>query len=303
MNKLAKTLLGIIIALTSTITVAQDQEKEVSNVQKYTPSKLLSKGQWDLKFFNSFYSETTGTDENSKKFDKDRENYFTNTNEIYTGVSENSRLNIGLIFQIRSNTFNDAGRFSVLEFKDNPTDARSGLTVIAPSIRFQPFKNIGNFSITSSFYIPVFKDVNYGYLDQRSFAWENKFFYDNTFGGGKWQIFTELDLKFNFGEKSEDAAPDTNQGERFANNSISTPISGFLSYFPNSKSTIFVNLQQFILLGYDNGDFSQEGTLAGFGGKYQLTPALNIEASYGNIFRGTSQGTGDTLSIGLRMLF
>lgn len=293
----------------SVLTFAQDGEGK-SNIQTFTPSKLLGKGKWDLKFFNSIYTQTKQTGANSSPGDIDRENFYTSTNEVYAGVSENSRINVGFIFQVRSNTFGDQSVFSVFNFEDNLVDARSGLTTIAPSIRFQPLKNIGNFSVTSSLFIPVFKDVaDAPYLDQRSFAWENKFFYDRTFGGGKWQLFTEVDLKFNFGESKKDADPVTeNVDERFANNSLFLPVSAFLSYFPSSKSTVFVNAQQTFLIGYNNPDsgdenFSQEGTALGFGGKYQITQVLNIEASYGKIIRGSNfQGLGNTFSIGLRAL-
>ncbi|WP_438710971.1 hypothetical protein ACSTS3_20690 [Aquimarina muelleri] len=210
-----------------------------------------------------------------------------------------------MIFQVRANTYEGAGALEVLNFKDNTTDARSGLTTIAPSVRVQPFKNISNFSFTSSFYIPVFEDVpNATYLDKRSFFWETKFFYDKTFGGDKWQIFTEADLGFNFGEKSVDAnVADSNIGERFANNSLFLPLSAFLSYFPSSKSTVFVNTQQAFLIDLGN-DFSQNYTQVGLGGKYQLTKVFNIEASFGKIVRGSNfQGLGQTFSLGIRAIF
>lgn len=35
-----------------------DVETEKSNIQTYTPSKLLDKGQWDIKFFNGLYTQT-----------------------------------------------------------------------------------------------------------------------------------------------------------------------------------------------------------------------------------------------------
>ena len=185
-----------------------DSDNEKSNIQEYTPSKLLKKGQWDIKFFNSLYTQTKSTDEGSNSFDIPRQNFFTNTTEIFTGISGNSRVNIGLIFQVRANTFNGRDAFSVFSFENNSTDARSGLTTIAPSIRFQPFASVPNFSLTSSVYLPLFKDTpNAPYLDKRSIFWETKFFYDETFGGGDWQIFTEIDLGFNFGEKSQDANP------------------------------------------------------------------------------------------------
>lgn len=310
------TFLALALALITVYSYAQEEENnendnQRSNVQTYTPSKLLKKGQWDIKFFNGLYTQTKQTDGGSTAQDIERQSFFTNTTEIYTGVSNSSRVNVGLIFQVRANTYNGAKALSVFEFEDNNTDARSGLTTIAPSIRVQPFANIGNFSFTSSFYFPVFEDVQGApYLDKRSYFWETKFFYDKTFGNNNWQLFTEADLGFNFGEKRADAdSSSENIGERFANNSLVVPLSVFLSYFPSAKSTVFVNAQQSFFIGYDNPDaggnnFSQNYTALGFGGKYQLTRALNIELSYNNFVRGSNfQGLGQTYSLGLRALF
>ncbi len=304
-------LLGLLTTFLGYSQNITNEDNRQTNVQEYTPSKLLNKGQWDVKFFNSLYTQTKKTDggSNTVNISTGRESFFTNTTEIYTGVSKNSRINIGLILQVRSNVFNGAKAFNVFSFKDNAVDARSGLTTIAPSIRVQPFKNIGNFSFTSSLYLPVFKDIpNAPYLDKRSVFWETKFFYDKTFGGGDWQVFTEVDLGFNFGEKTIDASVNTNKGERFANNSLSLPLSVFLSYFPSQKSTVFVNAQQSYFIGYDNPNangqnFSQNYTALGFGGKYQLSKVLNIEVSYSKFIRGNNfQGLGNTVSLGLRAI-
>ena len=286
------------------------EESQGSVIQTYTPSKLLKKGQWDIKFFNSIYTQTEQTGAGGQSQKRARQNFFTNTTEIFTGVSDNSRINIGLIFQIRSNTLGGQSVFDVFSFEDNGNDRRSGLTVLAPSIRVQPFRSIPNFSFTSSFYIPVFKDQADkvadnidSYLDFRSYAWETKFFYDKTFGGDKWQLFTEIDFKYNFGEKNTEASANENTSERFANNSLGLPLSAFLSYFPSSKSTIFINTQQAFLIDLGN-DFAQNSTAFGFGGKYQLTKVLNLEASFNKIVRGQNfQGLGQTFSIGLRALF
>jgi len=302
-----KKIITLIIVLGFTFSgfSQDDSDTQKSVIQEFTPSKLLRKGQWDIKFFNSLYTQTEQTDGKSKSGKIPRENFFTNTTEIFTGVSENSRINVGLIFQVRSNTFGGQGAFSVFDFENSGADSRSGLTTIAPSIRIQPFASVSNFSLTSSLYIPVFKDEpGASYLDKRSTFWETKFFYDKTFGGGNWQIFYEADLGFNFGEKSSDADPlEVNVNERFANNSLFLPLSAFLSYFPSSKSTLFVNAQQAFLVDLGN-NFSQNYTQLGFGGKYQLTKTLNLEASFGKIVRGHSfQGLGQTFSLGLRALF
>lgn len=278
---------------------------QLSNVQEYTPSKLLKKGQWDIKFFNSIYTQTKSTDAGSNVIDIPRQSFYTNTNEIYTGISKNSRINIGLIFQIRSNVFDGADALDVFKFKDNDVDARAGFTTIAPSIRVQPFKKLATFSFTSSVYLPVFEDrANAPYLDKRSVFWETKFFYDNTFGNNKWQIFTEMDLGFNFGEKSQDADPEkVNTTERYANNSLYLPFSAFLSYFPGVKSTVYVNAKQAFLIDLGN-QFEQNSTSLGLGAKYQITQVLNLELSFDQFVRGHNyQGLGQTYSIGLRALF
>lgn len=311
--KLIKNYITILfLCLVVSFGYAQDDDSTtLSNVQEFTPSKLLKKGQWDIKFFNSIYTQTERTDAGSKSVTIDRQTFFTNTTEIFTGVSKNSRVNVGAVFQVRSNALGGQGTLDVFSFEDNGNDRRSGVTTVAPAIRIQPFRSLSTFSFTTSFIIPVFADNPdtvadnvFSFLDQRSFAWETKFFYDNTFGGNKWQIFTEVDFKYNFGEKSSEADPvRENTSERFANNSLFLPVSAFLSYFPSPKSTIFVNAQQAFLIDLGN-DFSQNGTQLGFGGKYQLTKVLNIEASFGKFVRGDNfQGLGQTFSVGLRALF
>ena len=73
----------------------------------------------------------------------------------------------------------------------------------------------------------------------------------------------------------------------------------FLSYFPSNEFTVlgFVQHQQRI------GDFTQDYTALGFGGKYQLTKELNLEVLYSNFVRGSNTGLGQSFNIGLRALF
>ena len=48
----------------------EDNNDSKSNIQTYTPSKLLNKGQWDIKFFNNLYTENKFADANGKKQSK-----------------------------------------------------------------------------------------------------------------------------------------------------------------------------------------------------------------------------------------
>lgn len=304
--KLKYTLLGALL-LIGFLGFSQEEgteETAKSNIQEYTPSKLLKKGQWDIKLFNSLYTQTESTDARSKSVKIARQTFFTSKLEVFTGVSESNRFNVGVILQTKSNTYGGAGALDVFSFKDDRKTTRNGLASVAPSIKFQPFKSVSNFSLQSSFFIPVFEDVpGAPYLDKRSYVWETKFFYDKSFSGDKFQFFGEVDFGYNFGEKSVDANPVTeNTGERFANNSLTLPLSAFLSYFPSSKTTVFVSGQQSFLIDLGN-DFEQNYTQFGVGGKYQLTNKLNLEASVGKIVRGNGfQGLGQTFNLGIRAL-
>ena len=52
--------LFVLILIISLQSYGQEDETSStkSNIQTYTPSKLLEKGQWDIKFFNSIYTQT-----------------------------------------------------------------------------------------------------------------------------------------------------------------------------------------------------------------------------------------------------
>lgn len=284
-----KSILSIAIILFGfSLTFAQEDDTTKSNIQTYTPSKLLDKGQWDIKWFNNLYTQTK-RDQNGVTLTEPRQNFFTSTLEAFTGVSENNRFNIGAIIEFRSNT---VGRqaLSVFSLTDDPNTERKGITSIAPSIKLQPFKNVGNFSIQSALHIPLVKNEseNGVFLDQTAWMFQNRFFYDYTFPSGDWQLFTELNTEYNFGDDKS-----------FANNTYVLSPGVFLSYFPSPESTVLVfsqHLQRF-------GDFSQDYTALGFGGKYQISKILNLEVLYSNFVRGNDNGLGQSFNIGLRALF
>jgi hypothetical protein len=261
-----------------------------SNLQSYTPSKLLNKGLWDLKWFNNLYTESSYANSNGKSNSKLRENYFTSTIEAFTGISDTNRFNIGAILEIRSNTNSGRSALSVFSFNDNPNSERKGITSFAPAIKFQPFKNVGNFSIQTALHIPLVKNEteNGVYLDQTAWTLQNRFFYDYSFENKDWQLFAELNTEYNFGDDAS-----------FANNTFVFAPGVFLSYFPNSKFTVLGLAQH----SQRFGDFTQDFTALGFGAKYQLSSILNIETIYTNFVRGTNNGLGQTFNIGLRVLF
>lgn len=270
-----------------------------SLVQSFTPSSLLAKGGWEFSIFNNLYTQTEEADESGSRSKVARASFFTSTIKVFYGNSKEKRTNIGLIATLKSNSFK-SDALSALAFSDNKVDQRAGFTSIAPAIKFTPIKNVGNFSIQSSFTIPLADpddvegvfDEGIPYLDRNSYVFNNQFFFDKSFASDKFQIFTEIDFTLIFGEK----------GKGFANNSISVPASVFLSYFPNSKSTVYTMLQHVPTYGLGDSGFDQEFTQFGLGGKYQLTDRLNLELLFSDFFRGTSSGLGETYNLGLRYI-
>lgn len=269
----------------------EDIEPQKSVIQEYTPSKLLNKGQWDIKWFNNLYTQTESTFSEGREA---RQTFFTSTLDVFTGISERGNFNVGLLLEFRSNVINDRGALDVLKFDGERTTARSGFTSFAPAVKFNPIKSISNFTIQTAFHIPlVDNETEDGvFLDQKSFIFQNRFFYDYTFPSGDWQIFTELNTEYNFGKKEDS----------FANNSLLLTPGVFLSFFPSQKFTILglVQHQQRIDTG---NNFAQDFTAIGGGAKYQLTKILNIETLYTNFIRGNNTGLGQTFNIGLRALF
>ncbi len=286
------------LALVNLAVYSQEEEQEQeqgNNLQVFTPSKLLNKGQWDIKWFNGLYTQTKSTGAgNSDSQDVARSNFFTSTLEVFTGISDNNRINVGGIIEFRSNTFAGRQALSVFSFDDTTSD-RKGFSSIAPAVKIQPFENISNFSFQSALHIPLLGSgdennlADGGFLDQTAWSFQNRFFFDHTFPSGDWQLFTELNTEYGFGDDKS-----------FANNTFLIVPGVFMSYFPTEKATVL----GFVQHSERFGDFEQDNTSLGFGGKYQLTDVLNVEVLYSNIVRGTNfQGLGETYSIGLRALF
>ena len=280
----------VFVAITFTGFSQEDQESTKSNIQEYTPSKLLSKGQWDIKWFNNLYTQTESTFSEGKE---PKETYFTSSIDVFTGVSDNNRFNVGLLVEMRSNVVGDRDALDVFKFDGESGTARSGITSFAPAIKFNPLKSVSNFTIQTALHIPLVNNEtkNGVFLDQKGFTFQNRFFYDHNLSDN-WQLFTELNTEFHFG-KEEDS---------FANNSLSLAPGVFLSYFPSQKFTILVLAQHSQRIDTGN-DFAQDFTALGGGAKYQLNNVLNIETLYTKFIRGNNTGLGETFNIGLRALF
>ena len=207
------------------------------------------------------------------------------------GASKSARFNIGLDVNLRS-VRNDAATsnaISIFKYEQNNNN-RTTISTIGPKIKWNPIKSIPKFSMQSTFWIPVAKNLQSNpWLDWQRYTSWTQFFYDKTFGT-KYQVFTELAAWVRI--------PEIGSNEGLNNTSLETPISVFFSYFPTGKSTIYTQLQYWPVVSSLPNYFAQ----AGIGGKYQLLKQLQIEASYTNFFAGINQGAGATFNFGLRFI-
>lgn len=279
---------------------------EKSVIQTLTPSALLKKGQWDASVFNNIYTQTTAADhEGVNKSSSTRNTFFASTLKFNYGISKNARMNIGVIGTFRSTYFHKERTSSPTEvfgFGNENKVSRTGFSSIAPAFKFTPFKKISNFSVQTSLSVPLISESEGNsqkgtiWLDRNGYFWNNQFFFDKSFHRDLFQIFAEIDFGYSF-------EGDT---KSFFDNSLTTPISLFFSYFPTSKITFYVQGQHAPTWWINDKkgqlpyiDFTQ----AGIGGKYQLTNSLNIEILLSDFFRGRSNGTGETYNLGLRYVF
>lgn len=285
-----------------------------SNVQTYTPSVLLKKGQSDLTVFNSIYTQTK-SNWLGQDYSGSRETFAGSWIQYTRGVSKNARINVGFEINLKaSSTSADSTYASITDpfaFK-NDASHRVGITTLGPKVKIAPFKGITNFSIESIFWIPVGgstlegarADANNGqelyFLDWNRLIWWNRFYFDKSFG--QFQFFTEADLLFRF--------PIYDHQKQ----ALDIPISAIFSYFPSSKTTVYVLGQHVNRYRFDTAPAADGNDLDaittsasystwGAGGKYQLTPKVQVEVLYTNFWRGVNSGLGETFNLGVKTLF
>jgi hypothetical protein len=269
--------------------------KEIPNtslIQTYTPSVLLKKGQLDFQLYQNIYTQTAYRDQNAVYTEaQTRSTYYSAIFNFLTGVDDNGRINIGLDVNLKS-VFIDPEKespFKILTLK-NTVNQRTTISTLGPKIKIAPLKKVKNFSIQSVFLIPVSDSLSTStsqpWLDYESYTSWTQFFFDHSFK--KFQLFLEADLLFRIPKENE-----------YGSYSLTTPITSFISYFPNPKSTLFGMIQYAPSITQERTYYAQTG----FGGKYQLSNSLGLELMYSNFFSsGIWGGTGETFNLGLRYI-
>jgi hypothetical protein len=262
-------------------------EEEVLNVQTYTPSSLLKKGQVEVQLFNNLYTQTAYRDNSGEKVElSTRDTYFTGLFYALYGITKSGRINVGFDVNFRSvrldpNQGNSA--LKVFLFEDT-TFARTGISSIGPKIKILPFKSVPNLSIQSSVWFNTAKEPEgEPWFDHDATTWWTRFYYDRMMGT-KFQLFTEADALVRFSNISPDKS------------FVEIPLSVFVSYFPTSKSTIYTMIQYTPNISFEKTMYMQTG----IGAKYQIFRNVGLEVSYTNFFYSKNNGAGSTFNLGIR---
>ncbi|NVK64064.1 MAG: DUF547 domain-containing protein [Flavobacteriales bacterium] len=279
------------------------------NLQTFTAGSLLGKGKADLTLFNTLYTENKQL-WMGNRISGYRSTFMTHLFQFTYGITKNKRVNIGFDVSFRSSgNSNDstfAGISPAFSYQNSP-ESRVGITSAGIRVKVQPFKQVADFSIQSTFSIPTIKhpeglytansEENLFWADWDRYTWWNQFFYSKTWGD--FQLFTEFDLWFRFKRNESQIGM------------LDLPVSAFISYFPTKKITFYAMTQH--VHRYTNNiepnnpnitDWvvPMNYTASGVGFKYQILSNLNLELLYTNFWRGRNSGLGNTFNLGIKFL-
>jgi hypothetical protein len=260
-----------------------------NNAIRYVVSSTIPKGNTETKIFNNLYTQSFGDEP-----DGNRSTFFTSQISSLYGVS--NTFNAGIELRYRRVLNSGLPSSSTDVFRANDDQFRQGITTIGPKIRWAPVPKWGNFSIQSTLWIPLEKDLE-GIYDQgennKIYAdWNSPTFWTQIFNdfslGSNFSLFTEVDFLWeDLGGNEDDF------------NRISTPATLILSYFPNPKTTLSA-LGGFSPYYLDEFDYFYQ---AGAGLKYQFNRKFELEFLYTH-FRNQSlladNGKASTLNFGIR---
>ncbi len=274
------------------------ESSQLSNVQAFTPSVLLKKGQFEVNNLNNLYTQTAIRDRAGDEVAlPETQTFLTNLFQISYGISENSRINVGLDFMINSAYYDSEQNSPLNLFSPGDGFSRVALSGIGPRIKFTPFPKITGLSVQSTFFFPVAGNLESPrFTAHDRFTWMTQFFYDHAFSS-KFRLFLEADFLYRI-KRNENQL-----------NFFRTPVTGVLSYFPEENTTLFFLLQHSPAFGNaTNGFDTAFGQLRwftqyGIGGKYQLSSKLGLEISYSDFFLSRGDGAGNAYNLGFRYIY
>ncbi|MEO1050381.1 MAG: DUF547 domain-containing protein [Bacteroidota bacterium] len=285
-----------------------------SNLTTFTPSALFAKGQYEINFFNSLYSQNSIRNATGDEIGTATRVSILNSMLQFTyGSSENRRVNLGfdVMLSAGSNGPADGSHFQL--FGSDATSRALAISGIGPRIKVAPFKKFPFYSIQTSFLLPVTGNLerrgsnNSVFTALNRYTWRTQFFYDFKLTQ-KLRLFYEFDVIYLIRRNRDEIF--------FPTNFVDLPSIVFLNYFPSSKLSLFLNGQY--TGRYGNTGIPSEDPNAKFGllqwfiqvgggARYQINDHIGLELSYNNFvgsrgFQGIEAGAGETVNFGLRFI-
>jgi len=284
-------------AQSTNASASKKADEPTSNLQVFTPSVLLAKGQVELRSFYNIYTQRNIRNREGDRVAIDgRQSFFNAQYTLNYGASKSARINVG--FDVIVSSFSDGNSpFSPIFQSGNVNEV--ALAAFGPAVRFTPFKQLPNLSVRSAFWFPGaanLEDRNGTFVNHDRYTSFTQVFYDMEINT-RWRLFAEADLIYRFSRRDD-------QVDFFR-----TPVTGILSYFlPSGKASLFALYQysprfERVSNGFDDQfGLSQWFQQAGLGFKYQLNSKLELELSYSNFFASRNDGGGQTFNLGFRWL-
>jgi hypothetical protein len=255
--------------------------KSALNLQQFTPSALIPRGRWEYKAFNNFYTQNQSFDGGFKRQNEGfRSNYNTFLNQFLFGFKPRYNLGFDLWVKTVSRSF------------EGEPYRRTAIAGFGPKIKFVPFRKLPQISVQSTFLLPLAQDLTgrksgKPYLSADAALWITQCFWDKPLSR-KFLLFTQVSSWLTFG---------ANPSDRY----LATPLTVFLSYLPNTRTTLYVQNEVWPTWGWQgvSSMFVQQGV----GGKFQLIPGLLELESSATVFTiGKNGGAGQTLNVGVRLI-
>jgi len=267
------------------------------NLQTFTPSVLMDKGQWEFKLFNNLYTQTKGFNAEGARVDfGSRSTFNTMLVQFMTGYTP--RVSLGVDLWIRSVHLSGSESSPADVFlAERSNTSRTSLSLVGPKVKLALFPKVPKLSVQSSFLVPVAKDQegleNGGpFLANDSYLWITQVFYDYAITR-RLQLFAQISPWYQYR-----IAPNSDGRSR---HNLSTPVTGFLTWFASDRLSFSI-LQEYWPTWGDSGVsswFRQEG----LGTKFQLIPGLlEVEATKTWFTAGRNTGAGQTFNLGIRIL-
>ncbi|MBT8219425.1 MAG: hypothetical protein KJP00_06360 [Bacteroidia bacterium] len=277
-----KTLLLIVFSLALWLLSFEYSNAQGINSTRYVASSVITQGSHEIKIFNNLYTQKAST----------RSTFYTMLiNYLY---GSGSRINVGVDARIRAvaNGPASSSALSVFGSKDDDIVHRSGLTAIGPKIRWAPSSKWNNFSIQSSFLLPVGSDLSGNdeqpYIDWDTPTWTIQFVNDFTLGNS-FSLYAEVG--FIWEEIGQESKGRTNQ--------TSVPVTSILSYFL-TPDWVFYALGNYAPFIQQESDYFYQ---YGLGSKYRVRNNFEIEflvTDFSRKILSDANGTASTYNMGIR---